>query len=131
MAARGTEERQAESAEVVEGKMRDLLRNVVRSTKPQAQNSSVIDEGELPFIASMAAAPIREIERLLSELQESRTFLSEEAQRIERQIARYTEVSAGALDAAKIVTRHMTEWGKAHAMSETLAPAAIETVASA
>src|SRR5215212_4240980 len=115
-----------------EDQMRDLLGKVAKSRKQQAQDGSPSANNALPLIAGMAAAPIGEIERLLSELQDSRAFLNDEAQRIERQIARYSQVSAGALDAAKIVTSQMAEWSKARDTSEKAEQAtlgvAMETV---
>ena len=93
----------------VEGELRDIVRGVPRKRPDQ---SVEIADGELPLIASIAAAPLREIERLISELQESRNFLGAEAERIDREVARYRELSAGALEAAKIVTSHMGDWTK-------------------
>ena len=119
------------STSETEGQMRDLLGKVAKSRKQQAQDGPSANNA-LPLIAGMAAAPIGEIERLLSELQDSRAFLNDEAQRIERQIARYSQVSAGALDAAKIVTSQMAEWSKARDTSEKAEQAtlgvAMETV---
>ena len=119
------------STSVTEGQMRDLLDKVAKSRKHQAQDRTPSANNTLPLIAGMAGAPIGEIERLISELQDSRAFLNDEAQRIERQIARYSQVSAGALDAAKIVTSQMAVWCKAHATPEKMNPAATETVAPA
>jgi hypothetical protein len=103
----------------VEGEMRDLVRNSIAARKPPAETSSEVVDGALPVIARIAAASLAEIDRLIGDLQDSRNYLCAEAERIQREAARYSDLSAGALEAARIITTHLGDWRKTQPLAET------------
>jgi hypothetical protein len=108
----------------VEGEMRDLVRNsVAAARKPPAETSSEVVDGALPVIARIAAASLAEIDRLIGDLQDSRNYLCAEAERIQREAARYSDLSAGALEAARIITTHLGDWRKTQPLTEATAGA--------
>ena len=109
------------SASAVEGEMRDLVRGVAAARKAAETNTETAD-GVLPVIARIAAASLEEIDKLIRDLQDSRNYLKAEADRIQREAARYSELSDNALQAAKIITQHLNGWRKPEAVQE--APAA-------
>ena len=110
------------SASAVEGEMRDLVRGVAAARKSAAETGSGAADGVLPVIARIAAASLEEIDKLIGDLQDSRNYLQAEAERIQREAARYSELSDNALQAAKIITQHLGSWRKPAAVTE--APAA-------
>ena len=110
------------SASAVEGEMRDLVRGVAAARKATADASTEAADGVLPVIARIAAASLEEIDKLIRDLQDSRNYLQAEADRIQREAARYSELSDNALQAAKIITQHLGGWRKPAALTE--APAA-------
>jgi hypothetical protein len=107
----------------VEGEMRDLVRNSIAGRKPAAETSSEVVDGALPVIARIAAASLAEIDRLIGDLQDSRNYLCAEAERIQREAARYRDLSAGALEAARIITSHLGDWRKTQPVAEAAAGA--------
>jgi pyruvate-formate lyase len=110
------------SASAVEGEMRDLVRGVAAARKATAEAGAEGADGVLPVIARIAAASLEEIDKLIRDLQDSRNYLQAEADRIQREAARYSELSDNALQAAKIITQHLGGWRKPAALTE--APAA-------
>jgi hypothetical protein len=111
------------SVSAVEGEMRDLVRNSIAARKPPAETSAEVVDGALPVIARIAAASLAEIDRLIGDLQDSRNYLCAEAERIQREAARYSDLSAGALEAAKIITMHLGDWRKTQPAAEATAGA--------
>jgi predicted nucleic acid-binding Zn-ribbon protein len=128
----------------VEGEMRDLVRGVAAARKPAGElefqlgksleTSSVATASKalaestpevegIPVIARIAAASLAEIDKLIDDLQDSRNYLQAEAERIQREAARYTDLSKGALEAAKIITSHLGDWRKIKPAAEATAGA--------
>jgi hypothetical protein len=64
-------------------------------------------------IQKIAATPIEELERLIGELQEARTYLQAEGERIEREAVGYVQLSQTALESVKIISETVSEWRKA------------------
>ena len=111
---------EAPSASAVEGEMRDLVRNsVAAARKPVVETTTEVVDGALPVIARIAAASLAEIDKLICDLQDSRNYLCAEAERIQREAARYSDLSAGALEAARIITTHLGDWRKTQPLTAT------------
>jgi hypothetical protein len=66
-----------------------------------------------PLVQKVAASSIAEIEKLISELQEVKTFLQSEGVRIQRESARYTNLTKTASASVKIIFETVQEWRKA------------------
>jgi hypothetical protein len=129
----------------VEGQMRDLVRGVAAARKPAGEpetqlgksaadtsNGAAVSKAVaestpevegIPVIARIAAASLAEIDKLIDDLQDSRNYLQAEAERIQREAARYTDLSKGALEAAKIITSHLGDWRKVKPAAEATAGA--------
>lgn len=123
MNARKPEKMDGPTASAVEGEMRDLVRSVAAARKAAGETSTEAVEGALPMIARIAAASLDEIDKLIGDLQDSRNYLHAEAERIEREAARYSDLSAGALEAARIITSHLGDWRKSQTPAEAAAGA--------
>jgi hypothetical protein len=56
---------------------------------------------------------LREIDTLIAELQAVRNFLAAEAERMQREVANFTQVSQAATASAKVILDSMTQWKSA------------------
>jgi hypothetical protein len=72
-----------------------------------------------PLVQKIGATSIAEIEKLIGELQERRAFLESEGGRIQRETARYIELTQRALDSVRIIFDTLSGWRQAgHPMRE-------------
>jgi hypothetical protein len=101
----------------VEGEIRALVRREVASDRrgpaqpqqPQA-GSEVIAAQVNSLIQRVSVTSVKEIEKLMSELQSLRDFLQNESQRVQREIAGYVELSESAMKSTKIIAESMGQW---------------------
>jgi hypothetical protein len=66
-----------------------------------------------PLIQQIGDTSIAEIDRLMAELQEAKSYLQSEGERIERETARYTNLAQTASASVKIIFDTVQEWRKA------------------
>ncbi len=69
------------------------------------------DPDSAPLIQKIGATSIAEIEKLIGELQETRNFLESEGQRIQRETARYINLTQRALDSVRLYKPHSEGFG--------------------
>jgi len=97
-----------------ESENRDLV-HVEASSRPKNETDADI----APLIRKVGAASISEIEKLIGELQETKNFLLSEADRIERETARYMNLTQMASASVKIIFDTVAGWRQAgHPMRE-------------
>lgn len=65
------------------------------------------------LIQKIAATPIGELEKLIGELEEAKTYLQAEGERIEREAVGYVQLSQTALESVRIISETVGEWRKA------------------
>ena len=63
-----------------------------------------------PLIQQVAATSIAEIDQLMAELQEAKSYLQSEGERIEREMVRYTNLTQMASFTAKIIFDAISQW---------------------
>jgi len=63
-----------------------------------------------PLIQKVGAASIAEIDRLIAELQEAKSYLLSEGERIEKEMVRYANLTQMALASAKIIFDAVSQW---------------------
>jgi multidrug resistance efflux pump len=63
-----------------------------------------------PLIRKGGAASIAEIDRLIAELQEAKSYLLSEGERIEKEMVRYANLTQMALASAKIIFDAVSQW---------------------
>jgi hypothetical protein len=61
----------------------------------------------------MGAPSIVELEKIIGELQQARTYLQAESERIERETVGYAELSQTAMESVRIIAETVGEWRKA------------------
>jgi len=77
-----------------------------------------------PLVQKIGATSIAEIEKLIEQLQETKNFLQSEADRIERETARYIKLTDSALVSVRIIFDTLAGWRQAgHPMREFASPA--------
>ncbi len=91
-----------------ESENRDLA-YVEASSTPKTETDGDI----APLIRKVGATSISEIEKLIGELQETRNFLQSEAERIEREMARYMNLTQMASASVKIIFDTVSGWRQA------------------
>jgi hypothetical protein len=96
----------------VEGELREFVRrDLTTSRKFRLETFADSAAGEVStLISRMAGASVAEIDKLLDELQSVRDYLQAEGERVEREAARYAEVSQTALASVRIITDSMGQW---------------------
>jgi hypothetical protein len=65
------------------------------------------------LVHTLGAPSIDELEKIIGELQEARTYLKSESERIERETVGYTELSQTAMESVRIIAETVGEWRKA------------------
>src|SRR5262245_17381697 len=66
-----------------------------------------------PLVQKIGATSIAEIEKLIEQLQETRNFLQSEADRIERETARYIKLTDSALVSVRFIFDTLAGWRQA------------------
>jgi hypothetical protein len=119
-ASRPAEDSQAITAEV-EGETRGLVRKeFVAARRPlpvaarlplQAVEGDDREVGQVnSLIQRVAGASVLEIEKLVTELQGLRDFLSSEADRVQREMAGYAHLSDAAMKSTKVIADSVSQW---------------------
>ena len=96
----------------VEGELREFVRrDLTPARKFRFENYGDDSASELAaMISRIAGTSVAEIDRLLDELQSVRNYLQAEGERVEREAARYAQVSQTALASVRIITDSMGAW---------------------
>ncbi len=97
----------------VEGEIRGLVRReVAQNRRPQLpeQGGEMIANQVNSLIQRVSITSVKEIDKLISELQSLRDFLHNESQRVQREISGYAHLSEAALKSTRIITESMSQW---------------------
>jgi hypothetical protein len=93
-------------------------RELIQSEAP-SKSSAETDAEIAPLIEKIGASSIAEIERLVGELQEAKNFLQSEGKRIQREIARYTNLAQAASASVETIFDALRVWREAgHAVGD-------------
>ena len=86
----------------------NFVRVAVTST-PKTETATNV----APLIEEVGATSIPEIEKLMGELQEAKNFLQSERERIQRETARYINLTQVASAAIKLISDTVSQWCEA------------------
>jgi hypothetical protein len=98
----------------------DKIRELIRGEAPRAvlANDDAPAEPYIdtiaPILKRVGAASIAGMEKLISELDEARTFLKTEGERIQREAAHYANLTQTADASVKIIAESLREWRTAN-----------------
>ena len=88
----------------VEGEIREFVRRDVASERVASNITSVLQR--------VSATSVKEIDKLITELESLRDRLQSEAARVQREIVEYASLTQGALQSTKIIAESLTQWRK-------------------
>ena len=96
----------------VEGELREFVRrDLTPARKFRFENYGDDAASEVStLISRIAGTSVAEIDKLLDELQSVRDYLQAEGERVEREAARYAQMSQTALASVRIITDSMGAW---------------------
>ena len=99
----------------VEAEIRDLVCTEALSagTLPGEAGAEPGSDTLMPLIQKIVAPSVAELERLIGELQEARTYLQSEGERIQRETDHYMQLSKTASESVKVISEAVAEWRKA------------------
>jgi hypothetical protein len=99
----------------VEEEIRDLVRTEAFSpgTLPGETEAEPGSDTLMPLIQKIVAPSVAELERLIGQLEEARTYLQSEGERIQRETDHYMQLSKTASESVKVISGAVAEWRKA------------------
>jgi hypothetical protein len=109
---RPTDEAQASAAQV-EGELGDLIRrDIAPLRRPQLvePNGDAAVSQVNSLIDRVSGASVKEIEKLIAELENLRDYLQTEGQRVQREISGYAQLSQSAMSSTKIMVESVAKW---------------------
>jgi hypothetical protein len=95
----------------VEADIRDLVRaEALSAGRSGAKAEEPGSDNIAPVIQKVMASPIAEFEKLISELQDARSYLQSEGERIQRETDRYLELTQTASESVRMISGAIREW---------------------
>jgi hypothetical protein len=107
------DETQTAAAAQVEGELGELIRrDIAPLRRPQLvePNGDAAVSHVNSLIDRVSGGSVKEIERLIAELQALRDFLLNEGQRVQREITGYAQMSQSAISSTKIMVESVGKW---------------------
>jgi hypothetical protein len=101
------------SATQIEGQLGELIRRDVATLRKPQQISDPGDAAvgqEYSVIGRAAAASVKQIEKLVAELENLRDFVQSESQRVQREITDYAQLAQSATSSTKIMLESVGKW---------------------
>jgi hypothetical protein len=113
-------EKSSEPAEIdkagetqVEGQIREFVRRDVATLRRQPENDSEIVASNIgTLLQRVAGTSVKEIDKLIAELQTLREMLHNEGARVQREIVEYATLSQAAMQSTRIIAESLTHWKK-------------------
>jgi hypothetical protein len=97
----------------VEGEIREFVRRDVSTLRRNPESESeMVAHNISSLLQRVAGTSVREIDKLIIELQTLRDMLQTEGARVQREIVEYATLSQGAMQSTKIITESLTHWKK-------------------
>jgi hypothetical protein len=93
----------------IEGAIRDVLRRDKRFPHQQRAEADGVEEQDA-LILRVANASTEEIDRLIFELQSVRDMLRREGERVNRDLASYTNLNQHLMTGMKIISENLRQW---------------------
>jgi hypothetical protein len=112
--------RSSEPAEVgkagetqVEGEIREFVRRDIATLRRQPESDSEMVAGNIgTLLQRVAGTSVKEIDKLILELQTLREMLQTEGARVQREIVEYASLSQAAMQSTRVIAESLTHWKK-------------------
>ena len=112
------------AVEQVEGEIRAFVRRDVSSFRRPRNDSGYAGVDNISsVIERVSGASVAEIDRVIAELSRVREMLRSEAERVQREIAGYANLSQAAMTSMKIIAESVTKWKSQNPQSSAETPA--------
>jgi hypothetical protein len=110
----------SESAEIdkagetqVEGEIREFVRRDIATLRRQPESESEMVASNIgTLLQRVAGTSVKEIDKLIAELQTLREMLHNEGARVQREIVEYATLSQAAMQSTRIIAESLTHWKK-------------------
>jgi hypothetical protein len=110
----------SESAEIgkagetqVEGEIREFVRRDIATLRRQPESESEMVASNIgTLLQRVAGTSVKEIDKLIVELQTLREMLHTEGARVQREIVEYATLSQAAMQSTRIIAESLTHWKK-------------------
>jgi len=113
MAVKSIETAEAGKPTEVEGEIREFVRRDVATLRRQPENESEMVANNIGnLLQRVAGTSVREIDRLIVELQTLREMLQTENARVQREIVEFATLSQAAMQSTRIIAESLTQWKK-------------------
>ena len=97
----------------VEGEIREFVRRDVATLRRQPEQDSVMVASNIGnLLQRVAGTSVKEIDKLVAELQTLREMLQNEGARVQREIVEYASLSQAAMQSTRIIAESLTSWKK-------------------
>jgi hypothetical protein len=99
----------------VEGEVREFVRRDISSLRqrnPAETDSQLVANNISSLLQRVAGVSVKEIDRLIAELQSLRDTLNSEGERVQQEIVRYATLNQSAMRSTKIIAESLAHWGK-------------------
>jgi hypothetical protein len=97
----------------VEGEIRDFVRRDIATLRRQPESDSEMVASNIgTLLARVSGTSVKEIDKLIVELQTLREMLHNEGARVQREIVEYATLSHAAMQSTRIIAESLTQWKK-------------------
>jgi hypothetical protein len=98
----------------VEGEIREFVRRDVATFRRQPESESEVVANNIgTLLQRVAGTSVKEIDKLIVELQTLRDMLHQESTRVQREIVEFATLSQAAMQSTKIIAESLTHWKRA------------------
>jgi hypothetical protein len=109
------------AANALEGEIREFVRRDVTLLHQQRNDTGPANDPEnLNEIRRVTSASIKEIDRVILELQSVRDMLRSEGERVSQEITTYTNLNQHLMAGMKVVAENLMQWQRASVSHEQL-----------
>jgi hypothetical protein len=113
MAVKSIETAEAGKPTEVEGEIREFVRRDVATLRRQPENESEMVANNIGnLLQRVAGTSVKEIDKLVLELQTLREMLQNEGARVQREIVEFATLSQAAMQSTRIIADSLTQWKK-------------------
>jgi hypothetical protein len=97
----------------VEGEIREFVRRDIATLRRQPESDSEMVASNIgTLLQRVAGTSVKEIDKLIGELQTLREMLHNEGARVQREIVEYATLSQAAMQSTRIIAESLTHWKK-------------------
>jgi hypothetical protein len=99
----------------VEGEIREFVRRDGASLRRAPEtDSELVANNIMSLLQRVAGTSVKDIDRLISELETLREILQEQGARVEHELTEYTHLSQSAMESTKIIAESLAQWRSPH-----------------